>query len=319
MTVAKGRLNWGVFFIVLGAVPLAYHQGAITQSAITDAWRLWPLIIVGIGVGFILSRTPAYFVGGLIVAATMGLIFGSIFAVTPNIGCGSGNGNVTNVSRSGAFDGPSSVQLNLQCGTANVTTSADGQWHVDASNDSGHNAGISTSGNSVTVETNRGGNNWFDRGNDNWRISLPASTQLDLTTTMDLGDADFNLAGANLSSAIFNTNLGSLHVDLTGSHIDHLTVSTNLGAAAVELDGSSDLSGNLKTSLGSLKVCAPAGLGLQIQSNNSLGSQNFSGLGMSRSGDVWQTANYQTASHRATLTVETSLGSLEVHAAGGCR
>ena len=319
MRVANGRLNWGVFFILLGAVPLAYHQGAISQSAITDAWRLWPLIIVGIGVGFILSRTPAYFFGGLIVAATMGLIFGSLFAVTPNIGCGRGNGNVTSVSQSGAFTGPSTVQLNLQCGTASVTTSTDSQWHVDASNDSGHNAGITSSGNSVTVETNRSGDSWFNRGNDNWHVSLPASSQLDLTTTMDLGDATFNLGGASLSSATFTTNLGSVRVDLTGAHIDHLTVSTNLGAAAIELDGSSDLTGNLKTSLGSLKLCAPTELGLQIQSNNSLGSENFSALGMSRVGDVWQTSNYQTASHRATLTVETSLGSLEVHAAGGCK
>jgi hypothetical protein len=319
MSVAKGRLNWGVFFIVLGAVPLAYHQGAITSSAITDAWRLWPLIIVGIGVGFILSRTPAYFVGGLIVAATMGLIFGSLFAVGPNVGCGHGGGNVTSVSQSGSFDGPSSVQLNLQCGSANVTASSDGQWHVNASNDAGHNADISSSSNGVTVKTNTSGDSWFNKGTDTWQIALPGSSQLDLTTQMDLGEATFNLSGSNLSSATFNMNLGSLHVDLTGSHIDHLTVSTSLGAAAIELDGTSDVTGDLKTSLGSLKLCAPSELGLQIKSNNSLGSENLSALGMNKVGDVWQTPNYQTASHRATLTVETSLGSLELHAAGGCK
>jgi hypothetical protein len=319
MSVAKGRLNWGVFFIVLGAVPLAYHQGAITSSAITDAWRLWPLIIVGIGVGFILSRTPAYFVGGLIVAATMGLIFGSLFAVGPNIGCGRGGGNLTSVSQSGSFDGPSTVQLNLRCGSASVTTSSDGLWHVNASNDAGHNATVNSSASSVTVDTSKSGDNWFNRGTDSWQIALPGSSQLDLTTEMDLGEATFNLGGSNLSSATFNMNLGSLHVDLTGSHIAHLTVSASLGSAAIELDGASDVTGELKTSLGSLKLCAPSELGLQIKSNNSLGSENFSALGMSKVGDVWQTSNFQTASHRATLTVETSLGSLELHAAGGCK
>jgi hypothetical protein len=319
MRVAKGRLNWGVFFIILGAVPLAYHQGALTQSAISDAWRLWPLIIVGIGVGFILSRTPAYFVGGLIVAATMGLIFGSLFAIGPNVGCEHGGGNVTSVTQSGSFSGPSSVQLNLQCGTASVTTSSDGQWHVDASNDSGHNASISYTSSSVTVSTNQSGDNWFNRGDDNWRVALPASSQLDLTSTVDLGEASFVLTGANLSTATFNMNLGSLKVDLTGARVGHLAVSTSLGSAAVELDGSSDLTGDVKTSLGSLKLCAPSELGLQIKSTESLSSSNFSGLGMHLTGGVWQTDNYQSASHRATLTVDTSLGSLELHAAGGCK
>jgi hypothetical protein len=211
------------------------------------------------------------------------------------------------------------VQLDLQCGTANVTTSTDGQWHVDASNDTGHNAGITSTGNSVTVQTSQSGDNWFNRGNDTWRIALPGSTQLDLTTSMDLGDATFNLGGSSLSSATFTTNLGSLRVDLRGAHINHLTVSTNLGAAAIELDGSSDLSGDLKTSLGSLKLCAPSELGLQIKSSNSLGSENFSGLAMHRSGDVWVTDNYSTAAHKTTLTVDTSLGSLELHPSGGCK
>jgi hypothetical protein len=36
-------------------------------------------------------------------------------------------------------------------------------------------------------------------------------------------------------------------------------------------------------------------------------------------GGVWQTSNYATAAHKATLTVNTSLGSLKLHPAGGCK
>ena len=109
MRVDRGRLNWGVFFIVLGAVPLAYHGGIVSSSALGDAWRLWPFVIVGIGLGFVLSRTPAYFVGGLVVALCLGLVVGSALAIGPNIGCG-GNGNsATTVSRTGSFGGSSSV------------------------------------------------------------------------------------------------------------------------------------------------------------------------------------------------------------------
>ena len=99
MKLNRGRLNWGVFFIVLGAVPLAYHQGAVSLNALGDAWRLWPLVLVGIGLGFVLSRTPAYFVGGLVVAACLGLVLGSLFAVGPQLGCGPGGSTTGSTSR----------------------------------------------------------------------------------------------------------------------------------------------------------------------------------------------------------------------------
>lgn len=319
MRVAKGRLNWGVFFVVLGAVPIALRQGIVAQSDIDDLWRLWPLIFVGIGIGFILSRTRAYFIGGLIVAVTLGLIFGSFFSIGPNVGCDHGSGSVTSVSQSGSFSGPASVQLTLRCGTADITTSSDSSWHVDATNDGGHNPDISSTATSVTVESDKQVGDWLNRGDDTWKIALPEEPQLDLTTSMDLGEATYRLSGATLSSATFNMSLGTLHVDLTEARLQHLTVSASLGATYVELDGSSDLTGDIKTSLGSFRLCAPPELGLQIKSNDSLSATSFGNLGMYRTGDVWQTPNYQTAAHKATLTVDTSLGSFELQSSGGCK
>ena len=77
-------LNWGVFFILLGAIPLAVSQGWIPASAIDNAWRFWPLILIGIGIGLLLRRTAFHFVGGLLVAATFGLMLGSVLAGSVN-------------------------------------------------------------------------------------------------------------------------------------------------------------------------------------------------------------------------------------------
>ena len=319
MRVDRGRLNWGVFFIVLGAVPLAYHQGVVSSSAIGEAWRLWPLILVGIGLGFVLSRTPAAFLGGLVVAGTLGLVLGGVFAVGPNVGCGSGGNNPASVIRDGSFGGASTVTMHLQCGSATITTSADDRWHVNATNDGGHAALVNSDSTSLEINSSGDGGGWTDRGRDDWQVALPRSSQVSLSSTLDFGDARYRLSQANLSSAAFTLNLGSLHVDLTGASVANLTVSTNLGSAWVELSGSSDLSGDLKTNLGSLEVCTPPELGLQITSTGSLSSSDFSGVGMIQVGGVWQTSNYATAAHRANLTVNTSLGSLKLHPAGGCK
>ena len=319
MRVDRGRLNWGVFFIVLGAVPLAYHQGAVSSSVLGDAWRLWPLIIVGIGLAFVLSRTPAFFVGGTLVAICLGLVFGSVLAVGPNVGCGFDSGNPYTVSRTGAFGGASSVQLNLQCGSATVVTSTDGQWHVDATN-SGGKATQVTSDNGTLAVTSATTSGWqFDRGKDDWRIALPAGSPIDLTSSLDMGDAHFNLASASVGSARFTLNLGSLHVDLTGAQVGNLNVSTNLGSAFLVLDGSSNVNADLKTNLGSLEVCVPAGLGVQVTASDSLSSSDFHEAGLVRVDGTWQTPAYSSATYKANLTVETSLGSLKLRSAGGCK
>jgi hypothetical protein len=200
-----------------------------------------------------------------------------------------------------------------------VTTSSDGQWHVDATNSGGKATQVSSDNGTLQV-TSASTNGWqFDRGKDDWRIALPSGSQIDLTSSLDMGDAHFNLSAANVSSARFTLNLGSLHLDLTGAHVGNLNVSTNLGSAFVILDGSSNLDADLKTNLGSLEVCVPAGLGVQVSASDSLSSSDFHEAGLSLSNGVWQTPGYDAATYKANLTVETSLGSLKLRSAGGCK
>ena len=319
MKLNRGRLNWGVFFIALGAVPLAYHQGVFSASAIGDAWRLWPLVLVGIGLAIVLSRTPAYFVGGLVIAAAMGLVFGSLFAIGPQLGCGHGNGGSNSISRDGNFAGGANVSLDLQCGRANVTTSPDSQWHVRSSGTISGNADISNSADSLSVTSGGHDGWWIDRGDETWDIALPAGQSMALSVSVDAGDAHLNLGGVNLSSASFSLNAGALHADMTGARGGSVTVSTNVGSSSLILDGSSSVTGSLSTNVGSLQLCAPNQLGLRLKSTESLASSNFPSAGLVRVGDAWQTPGYDAAANKADFTVSTSVGSLTLNPAGGCK
>ncbi len=60
-------IGWGVFLVLVGVVPLAVSQGWIPDDL--RWWELWPLILVGAGVGLLLRRTSFAPLGGLIVAA----------------------------------------------------------------------------------------------------------------------------------------------------------------------------------------------------------------------------------------------------------
>jgi hypothetical protein len=319
MRLDRRRLNWGVFFIILGTVPLAYQQGAVSLSTLSDAWRLWPLVLVGIGLGLVLSRTPAHFVGGLVVAACLGLVVGSLFAVGPRLGCGNNGTAASTISRDGNFDGAAQVDLEVQCGRENVTTSADDQWHVRASSSSGNGPVVNSTPTSLSVRSDDRSGWSLDRGDDNWDVALPSGSSIGLTVSIDAGDAHFDLGGASLSSASFSVNAGALHADLTNARVGRLAVSTNVGSASLILDGNSSVSGSISTNVGSLDMCAPSGLGLRIQSSESLAASNFSAAGLVRVGDAWQTPGYDTAANKADFNVSTSVGRLTLNPAGGCK
>ena len=55
-----------------------------TPTSPRDLGQLWPLILVGIGLGLILRWTPFAWFGGALVAATFGIIFGAAVVALPD-------------------------------------------------------------------------------------------------------------------------------------------------------------------------------------------------------------------------------------------
>ena len=53
MRINRGLLGWGVFFLLAGAIPLAVRAGYITETQIGRIASLWPLTLIGIGVGIL--------------------------------------------------------------------------------------------------------------------------------------------------------------------------------------------------------------------------------------------------------------------------
>jgi hypothetical protein len=317
MRVDRGRLNFGVFFIVLGAVPLAYHQGWIDAGTIGGLWRLWPLILIGLGLGLVLSRTPAYFVGGLFVAACLGLIAGSLFAVGPHWGCDR-NATLYQQAETSGSSQVSRLDLTLPCGEASISRSPDSSWRVSASHAGGRDARINLNGSLLSIRADDDRDWWVERGWNTWNIQLPAETLESLSATTDAGDATLDITGVSFSGADFTLNAGSFHLDLNGASLASLSLTTNAGASRVRLDSASDIySGSVTTNAGELTLCVPFEVGLQIRSTETLGSSNLDKIGLARLGDTWQTQNYSSATHKVNLSATTNAGNLNVKI-GGC-
>ena len=319
MTVNRRFLYWGVFLVAAGAVALVAQTDAVDSDVLAQVLRLWPVVIIALGIGLLLRRTRFGLAGGMLAATMPGLLLGGLVVAAPRMApeCGVVQ-PASFATRQGTFDGAASVDLTLACGDLSVTTAPGNGWQLQAGNTTGADATVGVSADRLSV-TSSGQRRPFDfiRGGDVWRLSLPVATTLDLAAEISAGRGRFDLAGAQLGNVRLAVNAGDARVDLAGATVAHLSMSVNAAAASLRLPTSSDFSADLSVNAGSLKVCAASELGLRIHNETVLASANYTGL--IRNGDVWESPGYSMANHHADVTITANIGSVDVNPMGGCQ
>jgi hypothetical protein len=314
-------LNWGVFFILLGAIPLAVSQGWIPASAIDNAWRFWPLILIGIGVGLLLRRTAFHFVGGLLVAATFGLMLGSVLAGGVNnkvgfgLACTSERSGSAFPDQAGVLGPAASVSLEMSCGDLTVNTTSPNGWSLSGSGPDGRLPRIEATTDRLSIES--GDRSFFGSTGETWRVGLPTESRLDLSTTLNAGSSRLTLAGMHIGTMSGTTNAGSTVIDFTGATLGSLSYTVNAGSVGITLPAAS-LGGSASINAGSLNLCTPPGAGLRIESSSILASNNFAERGLVQTGSTWTSPGYTTATVRIDLSLSANAGSVELDPTGGC-
>jgi hypothetical protein len=313
-------LGWGVFFLLLGGIPLLVQSAVLDPQLLAGAWRLWPLVIVGLGLGLILGRTPFAMAGSLLVAATFGVILGSLLAAGPTLAgigrdCGSDVTGTRFPDRTGTFAGsPASVDLRLSCRHVTIATADGNGWSVTGTSRSGEAPRITSDPTSLTVRGNEDGVPFVDSGGGrgDWTISVPRSVPINLSTTADFGSLDANLAGANLTDLSITANFSNATLDLSQAKVQSMSLTANFASTAVHLPSASNLQGSVTANFGSLALCVPASIGLRVTVNGgAFSSTDLEGSGMTRIGNTWTSAGYDAATARTDLTTTANFGSVQ--------
>jgi hypothetical protein len=326
MRIERRFLNWGLFFILVGAVPLAIRAGYLTSGQVASWWTLWPLILVGIGVGLILSRTPLEFLGGLLIAGTLGLMAGSILGAGFGVGgfpgtvCGNEAGRVAFSPRSGTFTAPATVSLRLDCGDLTVTATEGAGWTFEGMGEDASGPRFESGDSSLSIRSDREGPQVAFLGKrETWRVGLPNTVPLDLDVRLNAGSATLAPGGAAFRSVDVQMNAGSVHLDLgAATALDDLRVQGNAGAATIVLPNLS-FTGSLQVNAGSIEFCAPPGAALRLRTNeNIVASYDYGGHGLVRSGTTWETPGFASAAVRIDLRTQANAGSMTLNPEGGC-
>jgi hypothetical protein len=321
-------LNWGIFLIVLGLVPLLVRLDVISSSAIRDAWRLWPLIFVGFGLGLLLQRSVFAAIGGLVVAGTLGLVIGSLIAVggtvTAGCGFGQGTGPVVRTSNDGQLTGQSAeIMVAIDCGELGVGTRGGSGWSIEAQDPEGHPASVDAGPTGLTVRT-PGGDDFLGmlvegRGPRTWNVTLPEDPRLGVRVDMNAGKGDLDLGYAKVDRFAGTFNAAEVRIDLSDSAVGGLDLELNAGSGKVALPGRSTFSGSIAVNAASLDLCVPDEAGLRITVGGALHSADFGAQGLTETGDSWETSNWGTAANRIDLRIDANAASVSLNPAGGCR
>ena len=308
-----------MFFILLGAIPIAVRQGLIPEGSVARAWTLWPLLLVAAGVGLLLRRTRLEFVGGLISAATLGVIGGGLLTSggIPFASCGGEQGTVAFPARDGTLAATASVDVRLNCGELAMQAGLDA-WKIEGVDDDGSGPRIEAAPSSLKIESDESFN--FLGSHDRWTVTLPTTSTIDLSAAVNAGEARLLLGGANLGRLQVDINAGEATIDLGDvAGITGLEVQLNAAQARLVLPNLT-LRGSIEANAGTAKLCAPAGTGLRVTMNDNItASNNFAERGLvETSKNVWETQGYASAGIQLEIDAEVNAGGIEVEPAASC-
>jgi hypothetical protein len=320
MHINRGLLFWGLALVTAGVVALAVQQEYIDRDALAGAWRLWPLILIAIGLSIVLARTPFSVIGTITAALVLGIGAGAVVSVGPGLAVNCGGGDPVDLqTESGEFGGETaSVSLDFTCGTLVVGTADGSGWEARTGTTGDREVRVRADDEELSIRSPEGGFR-IDSGRQRWEVDLGSDLAYELDVRMNAGSSTFDLAGLQLAKLEVDPNAGDLFFDLSGSSVDDFDFSMNAGSAEIQTDADTDLDGSLQMNAGSFELCTDASVGLRFTVNaNFTFSHNLDDEGLSESGDTWTNDTFASAAHQIVMRLSGNAASFTLNPEGGC-
>lgn len=319
MRVNRGFVFWGVALVSAGLVALAIQYDVIAEESARQAWQLWPVALVVIGLAVIAGRTPFAMLASIVAGIVVGGLVGTLVAGWPDglaIGCGGATDE--QVAADGTFSGGTAeVDLEFNCGELAVAMGSGTEWSVDARHGSNAEPTIEDGAASLRVDSDE--TSWFGFGDARqaWDVTLPTDVDLALEVGANAASSTLDLAGASLTSLSIDANAGEVTLGLEGASADELSIEANAGSVGITVDEATTGAASVQLNAGSLELCVPDGasVAITINDDNVTFSHDLDGSGLSQSGTTWRSGDGEAD---VTFEIEGNAASLDYNPDGGC-
>jgi hypothetical protein len=281
--------------IVLGLGWLLVKWEILSSGEACEAIRLWPLSLVLIGLEMFLrgtGRRAPWLVGaGAVFAGTL------VIWLIPGIGSGYGaSGDVAgNISVStGNQVADSALAVELSVGALELTIDGQRQDNVTV-NYTGIEPRLKEEGAEIVIagrESRWGGCGRIGGQEAKWDVSLPLDRPIDL---------HINAGAAEIVADLSHIDLTRLEIDAGAAEI-LVRLPSRAGETEVEFDtGASDIT-----------IEVPSGVAVKLTSDSALSSTQFTGLELIKRGDAMATDDFDTASSRVVIDIDSAVSDITV-------
>lgn len=291
-----GSLVFPILLIVIGVLFLLDNIGLVGGIDWSTVWKLWPVIIIAMGLEILLGRRVSF--GAAFLMITIVVIAGAAiwWSVIVN------TGDRTTEHFEWPIDGTERAELELEVGA--------GELRLE---------GQSDMGDLLTADLE------LFRRND---VSASKRTNGDVTRVWIRNRKSFIFFPAflggdseawdlKLNSRIrweldVDAGVGEARLDLSELRVNHLNLHSGIGSLYVTLPERGTLEGRIDGGIGDVHITVPRGVEARFRVDRGIGDLT-TGSRFSRRGDYYETENFGRAESYIELDVDIGVGNVTIH------
>jgi Domain of unknown function (DUF5668) len=309
----RGGVVGPLILIFLGAVFLLQNTGYLPPNFWLNLWRLWPLVLVLVGIELLLAHRVPWF--ALLGLAVVVLVLGgmTLAAGMPMFGPGGASQTATTTTSTQTnLGGASQAAVAVRFGAGQLNVSALDQPSTDqlaTMNYSGppqlapEPRYTTTSGGVGQLDystSGRPGPGFFPFGGNN------ASD----TARVDLGLSP----SVPIASMSVQTGAAQAHLDLSQLRLRTLDMSIGAATAWVRFPSAAGLTtAHISGGASTLTIEIPPGVAAQIQHQGGLSTLNIDQSRFPQVSDnLFRSPDYDTAANKLDLTIETGMTTIQI-------
>lgn len=300
-------LFWPMILIGVGTAWLLYNAGIFTTEHLSVIFKLWPLLLVAIGLDLLFGRqSPSR--GATIGLAFVGFILALMY-IGPSINLGS-NVEYHHYALDVPSDGAEHLTLNLETGadTVNITSLEDsnnifesdiwylGELSVDQYTRDGE-AMVSFEQTGISLPFGIAPDNQEGKG---WNISINQNIPTAIDFNGGVGQTTMDLSQLYVTDVKLNMGVGSLDITLPSPQ-ESYTLDINGGVGQTTVDVPDDIALQVIVSTGIGDIELPPNL-IQISGDDHIVGEE----------GTWQTQGFDQAEHTVTITFDGGIGSFKL-------
>ncbi len=279
-------LFWPILLIGIGVVWLLGNLGWIPTPSLRMILRLWPLILIVIGLDIIFGRRSPI-IGGLIGLGAVALVI-ALLLLAPSLGLEAlqTDGELKTLTFSEPLGSATSarITLDLERYPSTIEALSASDLLIDAELDTLTDVRFSASGarqKSVSIEpvTDFGFDfDWIDlAGADaQWEIGLSPEVPIDLTVDVGSGSATLDLMFLEITELELDGGSGSVNLSLPeSSSLYTANIDGGSGSFAIEFESGAEVRAVMNVGSGSFNIVIGSSADLDMRIDGGSGSVNI--------------------------------------------